>query len=129
MSKNDQLRLRHLIPKKALPTDYEKQECLQRSKTTKTRKKDFPDNNIVSNNRKETVSKNQIEYGVMKAYKKDLKNNFIEFPKSSIKRSLDYKEDYKPSNKNLKNYYDHIYLEKKGKIKLHSIDHPWVNDD
>ena len=45
------------------------------------------------------------------------------------KAQLNYKEDYKSSNKNLKNYMDHIYMEKKGKFKLQSSEHPWVNDD
>jgi hypothetical protein len=127
MSKKDQTRLRHLIPKEPIITDYEKQELFLNKKSFELRKKSG--GSFKSPQREENSEK--VRSGtVLKPYKKVTKtgNKIDENSKKSSKK-LNYKEDYNPSNKNLKNYYDYIYLEKKGKLKLQSTDHPWINDD
>ena len=122
MSKNDLIRLRHLIPKKTFHTDYEKQEYLLSKNSNNP-----IDNHTKHCNIKENSSYNNIQYSVLKTFKKPAINK--DSPNMKRKAQLNYKEDYKSSNKNLKNYMDHIYMEKKGKFKLQSSEHPWVNDD
>lgn len=124
MPKKEQIRLRHLIPKKKVLTDYERQESFLRKDSNGKQKNSEREKKAED----KKLSSKHIQSGtVLKPYKKLLNKMHEKEEKTTNKMKC--RERKKPSEDNLNNYYDYIYLEKKGKLKILSSDHPWVNDD